>query len=137
MKNQKIFRVEKNSNFTIIDNFYTEDKRLSDSAHRIITILLTKPNDWDINQSYFIKQYDMGSFKVRQAFKQLLELGYLVDLTPEKKNNPTYVLYERTYRLNNLPHYKKRFTRKKGLSDGPSVGRRPDEPLTGVIRNSS
>ena len=139
MKHDTIYRTEKSTNFTVSDNYYKEDIRLSDCAHRIITILLSKPDTWEINQTYFVNQHKLGKYKVSQAFKLLLELGYLVDETPEKKNNPSYVLYERTYRLNDIPYPKpkKRFTRKKGLSDGPSVGRRPDELLTGSYKDSS
>ena len=139
MKHEKIKRTEKSTNFTVIDNYYVDDIRLSDTSRSIITILLTKPNHWDINQTYFINQYNMGSFRVRQAFKQLLELGYLKNETPEKKNNPLYVLYERTYKLNDRPYPKpkKRFTRKKGLSDVHSVGIRPDELLTRSYKDSS
>lgn len=135
----KICRTEKKSNFTVSDNFYKQDIRLSDCSFRIITILLSKPDDWNINQTYFINQHQIGKFKVAQAFKQLLELGYLVDETPERKNNPSYIFYERTYRWNDIPYPKteKRFIRKKGLSDGPSVGRRPDELLTGSYEGSS
>jgi hypothetical protein len=139
MKHEKIKRTEKKSNFTVIDNHYVDDIRLSDTSTRIITILLTKPNDWGINQTYFINQYNIGKFKVAQAFKQLIELGYLVDETPERKNNPSYVLYERTYRLNDIPYPKpkKRFKRMKDSSDVHSVGIRPEEVLNGTFSSSS
>jgi hypothetical protein len=139
MKHEKIKRTEKKSNFTVIDNYYVDDIRLSDTSTRIITILLTKPNDWGINQTYFINQYNIGKFKVAQAFKQLIELGYLVDETPERKNNPSYVLYERTYRLNDRPYPKpkKRFKRMKDSSDVHYVVIRPEEVLNGTSSSSS
>jgi len=139
MKYEKIKRTEKSTNFTVIDNYYVDDIRLTDTSVRIITILLTKPNDWGINQTYFINQYNIGKFKVAQAFKQLLELGYLVNETPERKNNPSYVLYERTYRLNARPYPKpkKRFKRMKDSSDVHYVVIRPEEVLNGTSDDSS
>ena len=46
MENKNIVRVEKNKNYTIINNTSLYDERLSWKAKAIHAFMLSKPDDW-------------------------------------------------------------------------------------------
>lgn len=41
------FRVIKNSNYTVINNYLCKDRRLSLKGKGLLTVMLSLPDDWD------------------------------------------------------------------------------------------
>lgn len=78
MKNEKsIFRKEHKKNYTVIDNDLLKDKDLSDSAHRLLVLALTLPDDWYFTRKNFIEWLGYSERKVGTIIKELKVLGYV------------------------------------------------------------
>lgn len=72
-----VVRVEKKSNFTVVDNFYLRDKRLSLKAKGIFTIMLSLPDDWDYSINGLVGLSTDGKDSVMKALSELEHFGYL------------------------------------------------------------
>ena len=42
-----VFRIEKNKNYTVMSNYHLRDKNLSLKAKRLLSQMLSLPEDWD------------------------------------------------------------------------------------------
>lgn len=76
-KMTRILRVEKNHNFTTIDNRYVRDRRLSWQAKGLLVYIFTLPDDWKIYPDELRKHATNGISSTRAALKELREYGYL------------------------------------------------------------
>lgn len=72
-----IFRVEKNSNYTVISNYHLRDKNLSLKTIGLLSIILSLPEDWDYTQAGLAAICKDGIDSVRAGLKELEENGYL------------------------------------------------------------
>lgn len=75
-KTKKIFRVEKDKNFSVIKNTIFLDERLSWGAKGVLAYALTKPDDWDLYISEVVKRGTDKKEKVSRYFKELRQAGY-------------------------------------------------------------
>lgn len=75
-KPKKIFRVEKDRNYTVIKNTIFHDKRISWGAKGVLGYALTKPDDWSLYISEVVKNGSDKKTKVSFYFKELREAGY-------------------------------------------------------------
>lgn len=76
-KRNTIFRVNKQTNYTVIHNSYVKYEKLSWKAKGILTYLLTLPNDWKININDLVKRSTDGINSLRAGIKELQEAGYI------------------------------------------------------------
>jgi DnaD/phage-associated family protein len=72
-----IIRAKRKTNFTIISNVGMNDERLSFKAKGLLAYLLTKPDDWRVNERHLETVGPDGVTAVRAALKELELCGYL------------------------------------------------------------
>ena len=104
-----IIRVEKRSNFTVLDNTAIRDKNLSLKALGLYVKMMSLPPEWNYSVAGLAAICKEGMSSIRSALKELEEAGYL---TRDRKNNEKgYFVYEYTLReLPQTPHKEKQHT---------------------------
>lgn len=73
-----VTRVEKNSNYTIVDNFYLRDKNISLKAKGLLSIILSLPDDWDYSVSGLAAVCGANEPTVKSVLNELKKYGYLI-----------------------------------------------------------
>lgn len=77
--NLTIFRVKKSKekgNFTVIDNEYLRDNKLSWKAKGLLTYFLSLPDDWNIRLTEIQKWSNVGEYSLKSTFDELVKNGY-------------------------------------------------------------
>lgn len=72
-----IIRVEKNSNYVVMNRTALQDKRLSWKAKGIMAHMLSMPDDWVFYMSEILKYSTDGEASFRSGFKELGDKGYV------------------------------------------------------------
>ena len=72
-----VFRVEKNSNYTVISNYHLRDKNLSLRTIGLLSLILSLPDNWDYSQAGLTSIVKDGEDSVRSGLKELEKFGYL------------------------------------------------------------
>ncbi|MDE5977438.1 MAG: hypothetical protein K2G70_03080, partial [Turicibacter sp.] len=72
-----IFRVEKKENYTIISNYHLQDKKLSNKAKGLLTIMLSLPPNWDMTLKGLVSLSSDGIDAIRAQISELEKNGYL------------------------------------------------------------
>lgn len=83
-------------NFTQISNEFLHDNSISILARGIGTFLLSKPNNWVINQENICKELEIGRDKLKKIFNELIIHGYMHRcryITFAKKNEQSVFYY--------------------------------------------
>lgn len=94
-----IIRVEKRSNFTVVDNTFIRDKNLSLKAKGLMLLMLSLPPEWDYSVAGLAAICKEGMTAIRASLKELEQNYYLIR---ERKNNEKgYFVYE--YILKEIP----------------------------------
>lgn len=88
-----IFRVEHNTNYTVISNKHLRDRRLSLKAKGLLTYMLSMPNDWDFSLAGLTSNLKEGIESIRKTLAELKENGYLGTKKARKANGSYYYLY--------------------------------------------
>ena len=109
MENAKIFRVPKDGNYTCINNKHVFDSNISELASRLLTAILTLPEDWNFTISGMATRLDRGEKGIKKAIANLVQSGYAYVEQPRDKKTGyyqrnVYSFYE-TPEIN--PHIKK------------------------------
>ena len=77
MDNRNIIRVEKNRNYTVINNTSIHDDRLSWKAKAIHVFMLSKPDDWTFYNEEVAKWAKDGIDSFNSGLKELKKYGYV------------------------------------------------------------
>lgn len=94
-----IIRVEKRSNFTVVDNTFIRDSNLSLKAKGLMLLMLSLPPEWDYSIAGLSAICQEGKTAIRNCLKELEQNYYLIR---ERKNNEKgYFVYE--YILKEIP----------------------------------
>ena len=94
-----IIRVQKKSNYTVVDNTFIRDMGLSMKAKGLMLLMLSLPPEWDYSVAGLSAICKEGMTAIRGALKELEETGYL---RRERRNNEKgYFVYE--YILTEIP----------------------------------
>lgn len=72
-----VFRIEKNSDFTIMPNYPFRDMRLSFKGRGLLGTMLTLRDDWDYTLAGLTKISPHGKSYVSTGLNELERLGYL------------------------------------------------------------
>ena len=98
-----VIRVEKRSNFTVLDNTAIRDKSLSLKALGLYVKMMSLPPEWNYSVAGLAAICKEGMSAIRSCLKELEEAGYLVR---ERKNNEKgYFVYSYTlYEMPQTPH---------------------------------
>lgn len=75
--NRTIFRKEKRTGYTVVDNGLLNDAALSFKAVGLLVFLLSKPDDWRFNYRHIATTHTDGEAAVRAGMKELQGRGYL------------------------------------------------------------
>ncbi|MGE7881672.1 DnaD domain protein [Bacillus sp. NPDC094077] len=82
-----IVRVEKNKNYSVVNNTGLRDERLSWKAKGILAYILTLPDDWVFYREELATHAKDGLDSLRSGMKELKEYGYLQRLPIRNENN--------------------------------------------------
>ena len=93
MTRTKFIKVKKEKNYTVIDNTFIRDTRISWKAKGLMTYFLSLPDDWGIHLSEVEKHATDGRDSLRSAIKELKQYGYLKAEQKKEKGKFTEVLY--------------------------------------------
>jgi 1,2-phenylacetyl-CoA epoxidase PaaB subunit len=85
-----IFRINKESNYSIVSNYTFNDSRLTWEARGVLAYLLTKPDGWVVRRTDLVKQAPNGEYQIRRILKELQSNGYMVR---EKKRHSSGKFY--------------------------------------------
>jgi|GEM_PF-2807491 len=82
-----IFKIDKRSgNFTIIDNRIFLDETLSWKAKGILSYLLSRPEDWDIQKKDLVNRSSDGETSVDTGLKELMSTDHVERVTKRNKD---------------------------------------------------
>lgn len=88
-----IFRTNKITNYTKIDNRYLEDKNISLKAKGLLTLMLSLPDSWKFNINGLCLLCKESKDAVRTAIKELKENHYIETERMFGKNGRFYYEY--------------------------------------------
>lgn len=94
-----VFRIDKNTNYTVMSNYHLRDKRLSYKAKGLLSFMLSLPDDWDYSMNGLSKVSKENISAIRTALHELEEFGYLKRNRLQKKNGKfeyEYIIYEKS-----------------------------------------
>ena len=89
-----IIRVQKKSNYTVVDNTFIRDMGLSMKAKGLMLLMLSLPPEWDYSVAGLAAICKEGMTAIRGALKELEEAGYL---RRERRNNEKVTLFMNTF----------------------------------------
>ena len=106
MADTKFIREKKDRNYTMLDNTFIRDTRLSWKAKGLMTYLLSLPDDWEIHLSEIEQHATDGMGSLRSAVNELKKFGYLKSETRKDEKNRfigvVYIIIECPY--SDFPH---------------------------------
>ena len=73
-----VFRVEKNTNFTVMSNHHLKNKKLSLKAKGLLSQMLSLPAEWDYSLNGLAHINKEGKDSICEAIKELDREGYIV-----------------------------------------------------------
>ena len=102
-----VFRVEKNSGYTVMSNHHLRNKELTLKAKGLLSQMLSLPDDWDytLKGLAFINREQIDA--IREAVKELETAGYIVRARERDEKGrlrgADYVIYETPQPASDLP----------------------------------
>lgn len=95
-----IVRIKKEKNYTMVDNAYLNDLRLTARELGLLTKVLSLPDDWEFSVRGLERILKDGQDGIRSALRVLEETGYLVRSRARNEHGKmgkiTYTFYERS-----------------------------------------
>jgi len=76
-KEQTIFRIHKNKDFTILPNVTLQDENLTWGARGLLAFLLSLPDDWTVYNKHLYKSSPAGRVATDRIMKELISAGYI------------------------------------------------------------
>ena len=110
-----VIRVEKNNNYTMMNNHHFRNRSLSLKAKGVMSLMLSLPDDWDYTIKGLATLSKDGVDSVRSALKELEEQGYL---TMKRVRNERGHLTSTEYVLQEIPNSEKPISGKP-ISENP------------------
>lgn len=99
MMDMAVIRVEKVSDYTVVNNHYLRDKSLSMKAKGLLSVILSLPDDWDYTVNGLVNYIGEGKTAVTNALKELENNGYMVRRRIRddcgRLGNAEWVIYEK------------------------------------------
>lgn len=80
--------------FDKISRKITRDTNLTDSAYRLLVLIINNSDDWKINTTYYKNILNWSNTKLSNATKNLIELGYIKRTKINKGNKGFEYIYE-------------------------------------------
>ena len=89
----KFIKTKKERNYTVLDNSFIKDVKLSWKAKGVMAYLLSLPEDWTIHLSEIEKHASDGKSALRSAINELKDLGYLKAEQKRENNRFAEMVY--------------------------------------------
>lgn len=100
----KFVKVKKETDYTVVDNTFIKDNRLSWKAKGVMTYLLSLPSDWVIHLTEIETHATDGKDSLRSAITELKKYGYLIS---EQKKDESGRFCETIYTVLEKPYTEK------------------------------
>lgn len=123
-----IIRVKKDANYFAASNEPFNDDRLSWEARGLMGYLLSKPNDWKVNQKDIMNKGQAGERKVKRMLAELRKAGYMNRIRVTLEHNKFDWITEVYESPSQNPRPSSKFTKSKSQYD---VLHSLEKPLTG------
>lgn len=123
-----IVRVKKDANYFAASNEPFNDERLSWEARGLMGYLLSKPNDWKVNQKDIMNRGQAGERKVKRMLAELRKAGYMNRVRVTLEHNKFDWITEVYESPSQNPHPSAKFAKVKSQYD---VLQSLEKPLTG------
>lgn len=98
MKTERTYYRAENKSDYLKSSHAPSREDFSIEAWGIFSHLLHKPDDWIITKKYIMTKFKMGNRRVNDAFKELIDKGYIVEMRVKRSlGSPSgvkYFLYE-------------------------------------------
>ncbi|UPY81100.1 helix-turn-helix domain-containing protein (plasmid) [Leptospira weilii] len=75
-ENQRVYRVPKDRNFTVVKNHFIDDRRLSLKATAILLLALRYPDNWRMSVKGMTRLKSDKESSISSGFKELVAFGY-------------------------------------------------------------
>ncbi len=121
-------RVKKDANYFAASNEPFNDERLSWEARGLMGYLLSKPNDWKVNQKDIMNKGQAGERKVKRMLVELRKAGYMNRIRVTLEHNKFDWITEVYESPSQNPRPSSKFTKTKSQYD---VLHSLEKPLTG------
>ena len=98
-----VFRINKNSNYTVMSNYHLRDRNLSFKAKGLLSFMLSLPENWDYSLNGLCSVSREGIRAIRTIIQELEANKYLeIKKFKGKKGlfEYEYLIYEYPYILN-------------------------------------
>ena len=96
-----VFKIEKNSNYTVMSNYHLRDKNLSYKAKGLLSFMLSLSDDWDYSLAGLCSISKEGRDGIRSILKELQEYHYLeIEKVRGEKG-----YFEYNYLIYEIPHF--------------------------------
>ena len=96
-----VFKIEKNSNYTVMSNYHLRDHNLSYKAKGLLSFMLSLPEDWDYSLAGLCSISKEGRDGIRSILKELQEHHYLE--IEKVRGDKGY--FEYNYLIYEVPHF--------------------------------
>ena len=108
-----VFRIEKNTNYTVMSNYHLRDKNLSYKAKGLLSFMLSLPDDWDYSINGLVAVSKESIKAIRNFLEELKENDYLVINQVRKPNGQ----YEYEYHIFEKPDTQKGDVEKRNMEN--------------------
>ncbi len=96
-----IFKIEKNSNYTVMSNYHLRDRDLSYKAKGLLSFMLSLPDDWDYSLAGLCAISKESRDGIRSMLKELQEHHYVE--IEKVRGDKGY--FEYNYLIYEVPHF--------------------------------
>lgn len=96
-----VFKIEKNSNYTVMSNYHLRDRDLSYKAKGLLSFILSLPEDWDYSLAGLCSISKESRDCIRSILKELKEHHYVE--MEKVRGNRGY--FEYNYLIYEIPHF--------------------------------
>ena len=112
-----VFRIDKNTNYTVMSNYHLRDIRLSYRAKGLLSFMLSLPDDWDYSINGLVAVSKESIKAIRNILEELKENDYLVINQVRKPNGQ----YEYEYHIFEKLDTQKGDVEKRNMENGPQI----------------
>lgn len=97
------FKIEETKGYSIIPNYYLQDKNISLKAKGLLSIFYSLPKNWDYTVKGLCKITNTGITSIRSILSELEIYGYLIrtqERSEKGKFEYSYYIYTKPKKIN-------------------------------------
>lgn len=89
-----VFRVEKNSNYTVISNYHLREKNMSLKAKGLLSWMLSNDDNWDYSIAGIVANCKENETAIKSTLNELQDFGYLEIIKKNPDEHISTIHYE-------------------------------------------